>query len=109
MEFKGTIDVCHLAELLYDPKICGVEKIRDSVKIPLTGTKVAVHYGCHLMKPKKERHLGSTLRTRCGLRNWSRHSVPRRSSTGTRCSAVVPAAVSVGTISSMPSTSPTRS
>lgn len=60
MEFKGTIDVFHLAELLYDPEICGVDKIRDSIKIPLTGTKVAVHYGCHLIKPKKERHLGST-------------------------------------------------
>lgn len=60
MEFKGTIDVFHLAELLYDPEICGVDKIRDSIKIPLTGTRVAVHYGCHLIKPKKERHLGST-------------------------------------------------
>ena len=60
MEFKGTIDVYHLAELLYDPKICGVDKIRDSIKIPLTGAKVAAHYGCHLVKPKKERHLGST-------------------------------------------------
>ena len=60
MEFKGTIDVWHLAELLYDPEIVGVEKIRASVKVPLTGTKIAVHYGCHLMKPKKERHMGST-------------------------------------------------
>jgi heterodisulfide reductase subunit B len=60
MEFKGTIDVWHLGELLYDPDIVGVEKIRESVKVPLKGTKIAVHYGCHLMKPKKERHLGST-------------------------------------------------
>jgi len=60
MEFKGTIDVFHLAELYYDPKICGVQKIRDSVTTPLTGAKVACHYGCHLLKPKKERHLGDT-------------------------------------------------
>lgn len=60
MEFKGTIDVWHLAELLYDPEIVGVQKIRESVKVPLKGTKIAVHYGCHLMKPKKERHMGST-------------------------------------------------
>ncbi|HON81081.1 MAG TPA: CoB--CoM heterodisulfide reductase subunit B [Methanoregulaceae archaeon] len=60
MEFKGTIDVWHLAELLYDPKICGLQKIRDSVTVPLEGTRIAVHYGCHLMKPKKERHFGST-------------------------------------------------
>ena len=60
MEFKGTIDVWHLAELFYDPNIVGLDKIRDSVKVPLTGTRIAVHYGCHLMKPKKERHFGST-------------------------------------------------
>jgi len=60
MEFKGTIDVWHLAELLYDPKICGLDKIRDSITVPLSGTRIAVHYGCHLMKPKKERHFGST-------------------------------------------------
>ncbi|NYT05871.1 MAG: CoB--CoM heterodisulfide reductase subunit B [Methanomicrobiales archaeon] len=60
MEFKGTIDVWHLAELYYDPAICGVDKIRASVTRPLTGTKIAVHYGCHLMKPKKERHFGDT-------------------------------------------------
>jgi heterodisulfide reductase subunit B len=60
MEFKGTIDVWHLAELFYDPEIVGVQKIRDSVTVPLEGTRIAVHYGCHLMKPKKERHFGST-------------------------------------------------
>ncbi|MDT8357328.1 MAG: heterodisulfide reductase-related iron-sulfur binding cluster, partial [Methanomicrobiaceae archaeon] len=60
MEFKGSVDVWHLAELYYDPAICGVEKIRASVTRPLSGTKVAVHYGCHLMKPRKERHFGDT-------------------------------------------------
>jgi heterodisulfide reductase subunit B len=60
MEFKGTIDVWHLAELFYDPNIVGVQKIKDSVKVSLEGTRIAVHYGCHLMKPKKERHFGTT-------------------------------------------------
>jgi len=60
MEYKGSIDVYHLAELYYDEKICGVRKIRESVTTPLTGAKIAVHYGCHLMKPKKERHFGDT-------------------------------------------------
>jgi len=60
MEYKGTIDVFHLAELYYDPEIVGVKKIRDSVKIPLSGARIAVHYGCHLMKPRKERHFGTT-------------------------------------------------
>jgi heterodisulfide reductase subunit B len=60
MEFKGSIDVWHLAELYYDPEIVGVKKIADSVTRPLTGAKIAVHYGCHLMKPRKERHFGDT-------------------------------------------------
>ena len=60
MEFKGTIDVFHLAELYYDPKICGLQKIRDSITTPLPGAKIACHYGCHLLKPKKERHFGDT-------------------------------------------------
>ncbi|HZD43356.1 MAG TPA: CoB--CoM heterodisulfide reductase subunit B [Methanomicrobiales archaeon] len=60
MEFKGTTDVYHLIELYYDPKIVGPEKVAESVKRPLTGTKIAVHYGCHLLKPKKERHFGDT-------------------------------------------------
>ncbi|HOP66940.1 MAG TPA: CoB--CoM heterodisulfide reductase subunit B [Methanoregulaceae archaeon] len=60
MEYKGSIDVWHLAELFYDPEIVGVDKIRESVTVPLTGTRIAVHYGCHLMKPKKERHFGTT-------------------------------------------------
>jgi heterodisulfide reductase subunit B2 len=55
MEFKGTINVYHTAELLYDDKIIGVDKIRDSVTNPLTGARIAVHYGCHLIKPRKDR------------------------------------------------------
>ncbi|MDD3574064.1 MAG: CoB--CoM heterodisulfide reductase subunit B, partial [Methanospirillum sp.] len=60
MQFKGSIDVWHLAELYYDEKICGLKKIRDSVTTPLNGVKIAAHYGCHLMKPQKERHFGDT-------------------------------------------------
>jgi len=55
MEYKGTINVYHTAELLYNDKIIGVDKIRDSVTNPLTGARIAVHYGCHLIKPKKDR------------------------------------------------------
>jgi len=60
MEFKGSIDVWHLIELYYDEKICGVKKVADSVTRPLKGTKIAPHYGCHLLKPKTERHFGDT-------------------------------------------------
>jgi heterodisulfide reductase subunit B2 len=55
MEYKGTINVYHTAELLYNDKIIGVDKVRDSVTNPLTGARIAVHYGCHLIKPRKDR------------------------------------------------------
>jgi len=55
MEYKGTINVYHTAELLYNDKIIGVDRIRDSVTNPLTGARIAVHYGCHLIKPRKDR------------------------------------------------------
>ncbi len=53
MEFKGTIEVRHIAEQLY--KDVGVKKIRDSVVTPLNGLKVAIHYGCHMLKPARDR------------------------------------------------------
>lgn len=55
-EFKGTQDVRHIVEYLYQE--VGQEKIREAVTNPLD-LKVAIHYGCHLVKPSKERHLGS--------------------------------------------------
>ncbi|MCD6145142.1 CoB--CoM heterodisulfide reductase subunit B [ANME-2 cluster archaeon] len=55
-EFKGTIRVRHIMEYLYDD--VGVEKVKESIKYPVD-LKIAVHYGCHLIKPSKERHLGS--------------------------------------------------
>ncbi len=50
MRFNGTIDVFHLAEFFWKIK----ETIRDKVKKPLEGFKVAVHYGCHLIRPSRE-------------------------------------------------------
>ena len=54
--FKGTVDVRHIIELLYDEP--GPEKIKEMVTRPLD-LRVALHYGCHLVKPSKERNLGS--------------------------------------------------
>jgi heterodisulfide reductase subunit B len=56
LEFKGKIEVRHIIEYLY--KDIGIEKIKSAIVRPLD-LKVAVHYGCHLVKPTKERHLGS--------------------------------------------------
>jgi heterodisulfide reductase subunit B len=56
-KFNGTITVRHVAEYLYQD--IGVEKIDQVATKKLTNIKAAVHYGCHLIKPTKERHLGS--------------------------------------------------
>ena len=56
MTFKGTSDVRHIVEFLSNE--IGIEEIKEKVKQPLD-LKVAVHYGCHLIKPSKERELGS--------------------------------------------------
>ena len=48
-EFKGTIEVKHLARVLYED--VGVEKIKKTVKYPLDDFKLAAHYGCHYFKP----------------------------------------------------------
>ena len=48
-EYKGSIKVRHLVTMLRDD--IGVDKIAASVTHPLEGLKVAIHYGCHLLKP----------------------------------------------------------
>lgn len=56
MKFKGTSDVRHIVEFL--SREVGVEGVVNKVTKPLD-LKVAVHYGCHLIKPSRERELGS--------------------------------------------------
>jgi len=58
-EFQGNIEVKHFVEVLYNN--VGVEKLKNLVKKPLPLT-VAVHYGCHLLKPTKFRKVGSSER-----------------------------------------------
>ncbi|MHA2061652.1 MAG: CoB--CoM heterodisulfide reductase iron-sulfur subunit B family protein, partial [Candidatus Sifarchaeia archaeon] len=50
-EFKGDIKVRHIVEILYED--IGPEKIKEMVKQPLQNLKVAVHYGCHLIRPSE--------------------------------------------------------
>ncbi|MCW4021115.1 MAG: CoB--CoM heterodisulfide reductase iron-sulfur subunit B family protein [Candidatus Bathyarchaeota archaeon] len=54
MEFKGTITVKHLVHALTED--IGQEKLKEFVKNPLTGLRVAQHTGCHLIRPAK--HVG---------------------------------------------------
>jgi heterodisulfide reductase subunit B len=51
-KYEGTVDVRHIVEFLYDK--LGPGKIKEMVVKPLE-LKVALHYGCHLVKPSKER------------------------------------------------------
>jgi heterodisulfide reductase subunit B len=51
LEFKGTTTVKHLIHVLSED--IGFERIRESVKKPLNPLKVAVHTGCHVMRPAK--------------------------------------------------------
>jgi heterodisulfide reductase subunit B len=60
-EFKGNIDVRHIMEYL--SKDVGTEIIKNVVEKPLD-LKVAVHYGCHLLKPSRDRGLGNFERAR---------------------------------------------
>jgi len=50
-EYRGTSRVRHIATLVRDE--VGYDKVRESVVRPLEGLKVAIHYGCHLLKPSR--------------------------------------------------------
>lgn len=51
MEFKGTNNIKHLVHILTED--VGLEKLKEFVKSPLTGLRVAQHTGCHLLRPSK--------------------------------------------------------
>ncbi|MFX0155991.1 MAG: CoB--CoM heterodisulfide reductase iron-sulfur subunit B family protein [Candidatus Hodarchaeota archaeon] len=48
-EYDGTTDVKHFAEVLYE----NLDKVRENVVHPLNGFKVAIHYGCHYLRPSE--------------------------------------------------------
>lgn len=60
-EFKGIVQVKHIAEVLHQD--FGPDKLKDFVKKPLP-LNVAVHYGCHLLRPTKYREIKSSERPR---------------------------------------------
>ena len=51
LEFRGTAEVEHLLRFLHED--IGTERLRSLVTRPLTGWRVAVHYGCHYLKPSE--------------------------------------------------------
>jgi heterodisulfide reductase subunit B len=49
--YRGTTRVRHIATLVRDE--VGFDQVQASVSRPLNGLKIAIHYGCHLLKPSK--------------------------------------------------------
>lgn len=49
-EFKGSIDVRHVVQLIQD---MGQERISEKVKNVPNGIKVGAHHGCHLIRPRE--------------------------------------------------------
>ncbi|TFF90974.1 MAG: CoB--CoM heterodisulfide reductase subunit B [Promethearchaeota archaeon] len=47
--YTGNVQVKHFAEVIYE----NIDKVRECVKIPLEGFKIAAHYGCHYLRPSK--------------------------------------------------------
>jgi heterodisulfide reductase subunit B len=51
LEFKGKTDVKIFSDALYED--VGIKRVKDAVKKPFNGLRVAVQPGCHLTKPKR--------------------------------------------------------
>ena len=51
LEYGGTTKVRHLLEVLYND--VGIEALKEKVVMPFKGLKIAVHYGCHILRPKQ--------------------------------------------------------
>lgn len=49
LEYQGTVEVTHLLWALVQDY--GVDRLRQQVRRPLTGLKVAGYYGCHILRP----------------------------------------------------------
>jgi len=49
LSYQGELKVMHLAEFLHDQ--VGLVKIKEAVVRPLKGMRMAVHYGCHMVRP----------------------------------------------------------
>jgi len=54
LEYKGTSQIKHLVEALYDD--IGTEAIKSRIVLPLDGMNIAVHYGCHMIRPSSAIH-----------------------------------------------------
>lgn len=49
LHYEGSIKIWHTVNLLHD--LVKEKKMREAVRHPLSGLKLAVHYGCHILRP----------------------------------------------------------
>ncbi|MFQ6105645.1 MAG: CoB--CoM heterodisulfide reductase iron-sulfur subunit B family protein [Candidatus Hydrothermarchaeaceae archaeon] len=57
LKYSGGIGVKHILEILAED--IGIEKIKDNVKKPLEGLRVAPYYGCFVVKPPRKKRFDS--------------------------------------------------
>jgi len=50
--YRGVGEVVHVLDVLYHD--VGPGALRARLRYPMTGMKIAVHYGCHLLRPSQE-------------------------------------------------------
>ena len=50
--YRGTARVRHIMQVLYEQ--VGITGIQQRLERPLTGMRIAVHYGCHLLRPSED-------------------------------------------------------
>lgn len=55
-EYKGSIEPKHVVQALYLDM--GINHIKDQIKYKFKDLKIAVHYGCHIVKPSDKRPWG---------------------------------------------------
>ncbi|MEM3585838.1 MAG: CoB--CoM heterodisulfide reductase iron-sulfur subunit B family protein [Candidatus Jordarchaeaceae archaeon] len=51
LSFNGTIWVKHFVRYLYEDY--GIDKLKERVKVPLKNLRIAIHYGCHYLRPSE--------------------------------------------------------
>lgn len=59
IKFKGKVEAKHLIEVIHEK---GIDEIKKHLTKSLEGVRVGVHYGCHLLKPSKNRPWEKTQR-----------------------------------------------
>lgn len=59
LKYAGKVEAKHVIEVIAE---MGPDVIKEKVTRPLNGIKVGVHYGCHLLRPSKNRPWEKTQR-----------------------------------------------